>query len=172
MTTNTYEVETDKLLAKRNPDYYNGLKKILSEFEEHLISNKVISEATYQNYMGLLEQIIADDKISFKIKYNLQEAFNQLNSGQQEIKFSTEKSILAGKFLNNEHSKIFLFQQRANEVFFNSKKINRSEIAQLMLETFNEEDFQLPQIKLIILRFLDVKSKGVMYFFAGRPNPE
>ncbi len=42
VTSNKYEVEVEKGIAKENPEYYAGLKTILWEFQEHLISSGII----------------------------------------------------------------------------------------------------------------------------------
>ncbi|MEH6514857.1 hypothetical protein [Maribacter arcticus] len=78
MTTNEYEVEIDKLLAEKNPDYYDGLKKILSEFPKSLISKGIIVDGTYQSYAGLLKQISEDDKMAFQIEYDLKRVLKRL----------------------------------------------------------------------------------------------
>ena len=172
MTTNEYEVEIDKLLAEKNPDYYDGLKKILSEFQKGLISKGIIADGTYQSYVGLLKQISEDDRMEFEIEYDLKRALKQLGEGITKNMPSIESTLLARNYWNIENSKGFLFNQKVSELFQNGQELNRSIFSELMLDTYSEDDFQLPLIKLKIFRFLDPNSESIMYIYAGRPNPE
>ncbi|GBF22576.1 hypothetical protein C21_04777 [Arenibacter sp. NBRC 103722] len=112
MTTNEYEVEIDNLLAKKNPDYYDGLAKVLSEFQKGLISKGIIVDETYQSYVGLLKQISKDDKMEFELEYDLKQALEGLGEGITKIMPSIESTLLAQKYLNIENSKGFLFNHK------------------------------------------------------------
>ncbi len=57
VTSNKYEIEVEKGLAKENPQYYNGLKIILQEFQEQLFSKGIIEQNISESYIGILEQI-------------------------------------------------------------------------------------------------------------------
>lgn len=172
MKTNEYEVEIDKLLLEKNPDYYDGLKKILSEFQKDLISKGIIVDGTYQSYVGLLKQISEDDKMEFQIEYDLKLALKGLGEGITKIMPSIESTLLAQNYSNIENSKDFLFNQKVSKLFKNGQELNRSIFSELILDTYSEADFQLPLIKLKIFRFLDPDSDGIMYIYVGRPNPE
>lgn len=172
MTTNEYEVEIDKLLVEKNPDYYDGLKKILSEFQKGLISKGIIVDGTYQSYVGLLNQISEDDKMEFQIEYDLKQALKGLGEGITKIMPSIESTLLAQNYSNIENSKDFLFNQKVSELFKNGQELNRSIFSELILDTYSEDDFQLPLIKLKIFQFLDPNSDSIMYIYVGRPNPE
>ncbi len=172
VTSNIYEVEIDKLLAKKNPEYYNGLKNTLQEFQEELISKGLIQDGTYKNYVALLRQISENDKLEFHITYNLKETLEELGEGINKIIPSIESSLISQNYLNIENSKGYLFNHKVSEFFQNGKELNRSIFSELILDTYGEDDFQLPMIKLKIFRFLDPKSDSIMYINAGRPNPE
>ncbi|WP_337301838.1 hypothetical protein [Sediminicola sp. 1XM1-17] len=172
VTSNIYEVEIDKLLAKKNPNYYDGLARVLSEFEKGLISKGIIVDGTYQSYVSLLKQISKDDKMEFEIEYDLKQALEGLGEGITKIIPSIETSLISQKYLNIENSKGSLFNNKVSELFQNGKELNRSIFSELILDTYGEDDFQLPLIKLKILRFLDPNSDSIMYIYAGRPYPE
>ena len=78
MTSNQYEIEIDNLLKKKNPEYHDGLKDILLEYEKELIANRIIPDGTYQSYAGLLKQISKNERSDFSISYDLQNSSNNL----------------------------------------------------------------------------------------------
>lgn len=172
MKTNSYEVEIDKLLSEKNPEYYSGLKATLSEFQNELISKQLIADGAYSSYVELLKKIRDNDKFEFDITYNLKEKLEGLGEGISKIMHSLESSLLAQNYLNIKNSKNFSFNQKISELINNGHKLNRTEFANLILDVYNQEDFELLLIKLKILRFIDPKSDFVVMLYAGKPNPE
>ena len=172
VTTNAYEVEIDKLLAEKNPDYYSGLKKTLSEFQNELISKGLIANASYQSFLKLLKQISEDDKLNFEIEYDLKGTLEGLGDGISKIMPSMESTLIARKYLNIKNSKGFTFNQKVSELVYNGQKLNPSKIANLIIEVYDQDDFELLLIKLKIFRFIDPNSNWSYSVYAGRPRPE
>ncbi len=172
VTTNKYEVEIDKLLAEKNPEYYDGLKDILSEFQKSLISKSIIVDSTFKSYVRLLKQISEDDKLEFDITYDLNDSLEGLGEGLFKVIPSIESAVIGQNYLNINNSKDFLFNQKVSEMVKNGQELNRSKFANLILEIYDEKDFKLPLIKLKVFRFLDPNSDYDIYIYAGRPNPE
>ena len=172
VTGNAYEVEIDKLLSEKNPEYYNGLRKTLSEFQQELITKGLIQNGTYQSYVELLKRISEEDKLNFVIEYDLEGKLKELGNGISKIIPSMETTLIAGKYLNIENSKDFVFTQKISEMKQNDKKLSRSILAKILLEVYDKKDFELLMIKLRIFRFIDPNMDLVVYVYAGRPNPK
>jgi hypothetical protein len=172
VTTNKYEVEMDKGLAKKNLEYYNGLKSILAEFQEHLISQRIIENNDYQSYVGLLKQLGSNSKKEFDITYNLKDSIEKLGQRYNSEALSAESFFSGTSHLDFRESKNFLFHQKMSELFAKKEDLNHSTLANVILQVYDEKDFELPLIKLKIFRFLDPNSDGIMYIYVGRPNPE
>ena len=168
--TNSYEVEIDKLLSEKNPEYYSGLKATLSEFQKELISKQLIADGTHKSYVGLLKKISENDKFEFDIAYNLKKKLEGLGEGITKIIPSIESSVLAQKYLNIENSKNFSFNQKIGELVNNGQKLNRSMFANLIMDVYDQEDFEILLIKLKICRFTDPKSDFAVTVYAGKPN--
>ena len=115
VTTNKYELEFDKLLAKKSPEYYDVLINILSQFQESLISSNIIENNNYQSYIGLLNRISEDDKLEFDITYDLKGSLEGHVDGLNKA-FSTESTLIAQNYLNIHNSKNFLFSQKVSEM--------------------------------------------------------
>ena len=172
MLTNAYELEIDKLLADKNPDYYSGLRKTLSEFHQELITKGLIENASYQSYLALLKQISKGDKFNFDIEYDLKERLEELGEGITTIMPSIESSVIAQNYLNIENSKNFTFNQKISKLVNDGHELNRSKFADLIMETYDQNDFELLLIKLKIFRFIDPKSDLAVMVYAGKSNPK
>ncbi len=172
VTSNQYEIEIDNLLRNKNPEYYNGLKNILSEYEEELIAKQIILDGTYQSYAGLLKQISKQEKPDFSVSYDIQNALKQLGDGISTIMPSIESSLISKKYLNQNNSKDFFFNQRISEMVQNGIELDRSVFAKTFVEVYDEKDLNLPMIKLNILCLIDPNTDSVLYLYAGRPNPK
>ncbi|WP_281540576.1 hypothetical protein [Maribacter aestuarii] len=83
-----------------------------------------------------------------------------------------ESALIGQEHLNMDNSKNFLMNQKASEIINQGQEITRSRYATLLLETYDEKDFELRLVKLKILRFLDPNSDLVYYVYAGKPRPE
>ena len=172
MTTNKYEVEFEALFKNKNPEYYKELTKILSDFQNHLISTGIIENNKYINYVKLLKKISKDDKLKLNIDYDLKGSLVGFVEGLNKVMPSIESALIGQKYLNIDSSKNFLFSQKASELIQQGQELNRSKFADLILEIYDENDFDLTFVKLKILRFLDPNSNFVFYTYAGKPRPE
>ena len=172
MSKNAYELEMDRLLAEKSPDYHSGLKKTLSEFQQELITKGLIENDSYESYLELLKKISKDDKFNFDIDYDLKERLGELGEGITNIIPSIESSSIAQNYLNIENSKNYIFDQKISILVNNGEELNRSKFANLIMEVFDQNDFKLPLIRLKMFRFIDPKSDFVVYIYAGKPNPE
>ena len=167
---NKYEVELTKHLEKENIEFYNGLIKILNEFERHLISQGVIKSEGYEDYVKLLEQIHTNEEKELNITYNLNESFkaliNQLNVDEHTLFVHLPNGI---KDLNSKNSKTLLFNEKAMELAKNNN-FNRSSIAELFLDVYDAEDFKLPVIKLKVFKFLDPNFDSIVHLYVKKTN--
>ena len=172
MTSNKYEVEFEKGLEKENPEYYKGLKLILKEFQEHLISNGIVENSSYKSYAGLLDKIRADKDKEFEIKYNIADSLQKLVKRLNYEGPSAESVVNAMEYYNETDSKSFVFSEKMSELIEKKEEFNRAILADLLLKVYDGKDFELPMVKLKFLRFLDPKSDVIFYSYTGRPNPE
>ena len=172
VTTNKYEVEFDQLLAERNPGYYGDLKTILTEFSKNLIAKNIITDTIFQSYVDLLVRISEDDNLELGLNYNLKDSLERLGDGLNRVHPLIESSVIAQKYLNIHHSKGVLFSQKISEMAQNDKELNRAAYAALIMEVYDESDFELPLVKLKIFRFLNPHPNDVNYIYVGKPDPE
>ena len=135
-----------------------------------LISKQLIADGTHKSYVGLLKKISENDKFEFDIAYNLKKKLEGLGEGITKIIPSIESSVLAQKYLNIENSKNFSFNQKIGELVNNGQKLNRSMFANLIMDVYDQEDFEILLIKLKICRFIDPKSDFAVTVYAGKPN--
>lgn len=169
VSSNQYEIEIDNLLQKKNPDYHSGLNSILSDFEEELIAKRIIQDGTFQSYAELLKQISKEKKPDFSISYDLQNSLEKLGDGISKMMLSIESSLISKKYLNQNNSKDFVLYQRLSKMSNSGMKLDRSVIAKTLLEVYNEEDLDLPMVKLKIFRLIDPKVDFIIYTYVGRP---
>lgn len=172
MISNKFETEFEKVIEQENPEYYNGLKTTLKEFQEHLISKHIINSSDYKSYAGLLDKIRADKDKEYEIEYNISDSLQKLAKGLKYEGPSPESFVKGMKYFNETDSKSFLFNERVSELIRKKEEYNRSVFADILLEIYNEEDFELPMIKLKFFRFLDPNSDFVVTTYLGKPNPE
>ena len=165
-------MELEKGLEKENPEYYDGLKIILKEFQEHLISKGIIDNSNYKSYVGLLDKISSDKDKELEINYNIGDSVQKLAKGIKYEELSPENFVNAMRYFNETDSKSFVFNEKMSELIKKKEELNRSIFADLLLKVYDEKDFELPMVKLKIFRFLDPNSDVIYYIYAGRPNPE
>lgn len=170
MTTNKYEVEFDKLLAKKNPAYYDHLKSTLDRFQESLVLNNVIDEINYQSFVNLLERIHKDENWKLKTDNHINEELHGLGKDLIGLFHTIEHSVIAQKYLNIDHSKTILITQQVSKMAENGQQYNRSNTAELLLKVYDERDFELPMVKLKIFRFLNPHPDDVIYIAVGKPT--
>lgn len=167
MSQDKYEVELDRIISKENPEYYNQLKIILKEFQEHLISSGVIKNGDYSSYHKLLKQIQSGNKKDFNITYNIGDSLKLLNNDR------FQKTLINNiRLLNHNESKSSLFQKKLSELKKIKKKFNCSDFAKLLLDIYEKDDYDLPLVRLKLFKFLDPNTDSIIYIFAGKPNPE
>jgi hypothetical protein len=172
VTSNKYEAELEKGLEKENAEYYNGLKLILGEFQEHLISKGIVENSNYKSYAGLLGKIHADKDKEFEIEYNIGDSLQKLVKGLNYEGPSPESHANGLRYFNGNDSKDFLFYEKVSALNEKKEEWNRSIIADIMLQVYDEKDFELQLTKLKFFRFLDPNSDFVVYIYAGKPSPE
>ncbi len=95
MSSNQYEIEIDKLLRKKNPEYHSGLKSVLSDYQEELVSKQIIPDGTYLSYVRLLKQISKEEKPNLSISYDLKSSLEKLGDGVSKVVPSLESSLIA-----------------------------------------------------------------------------
>ena len=167
---NMYEYEMDRLLAGANPEYYFALKKVLSDYEENLILNGAIADGSYESYRELLNEIAKDKDFKPDVSYDLEGSLQNLGDGIRSVFLSIEASVIASKYLKPENSKNFYFNTKVSELIEDNTALDRSKMAALLLEVYEEEDFKLPMLKLKILKFLDPNYDLIVHSYIGRPT--
>ena len=170
-----YEIELDKYIQKENVEFYSGLNKIINEFEQHLISQGIIEKSDYDNYARLLKEIGSEKEKELNISYNLDATFqgllNRLNLEESSLYIQYAKAK-GTKDLNSKTSKSLLFNEKVSALIKNKNKLTRSEIANLILDVYDSKDYELPLVKLKIIRFLDPNYDSVIYSYAEIANIE
>ena len=58
------------------------------------------------------------------------------------------------------------------EFIKNQKEINNSVIANVMLEVYDADDYNVPYIKVKLFKFLDPNSDFVLTSYIGKPSTE
>lgn len=171
VTNNQFEIKYDQGLSEENPEYYRELNRILLEFENHLISQKIITSKDNKNYIRLLERIKKQGKKDFDITYPLSDSLNGIS---KLLKNDGTLSGITGfrSHLNSKESKEILFQEKIAGLINNKVEISPSVIATVMLEVYDEEDYDLPKIKTKLFKFLDPNSDWVIYIYVGKPITE
>lgn len=172
MTNSTYEVEIEKNMAKEHPAYYNGLKKILQDFETHLIEQQVITKNNPDNYINLLMRIAEGNYTSLPITYQFSDSLSHLAKIYHMDAYSNGISTDELQFFNAKESKIFALGQRAATYgkTNHNETLSRSDYAKIMLGLFDPKDYELAYIKLILFRFLDPHSDVVFSISIGKPT--
>ncbi|MFS4492403.1 hypothetical protein [Maribacter sp. 2308TA10-17] len=165
-------MEFEKGIEQENPEYYKGLKTILKEFQEHLISKHIIDNSDFKNYAELLDKISVDKDKEYEIEYNISDSLQKLAKGLNYEGPSPESFVKGMKYLNATDSKSFLFNEKVSELIRKKEEYNRSVVATILLEIYDENDFELPMIKLKFFRFLDPNSNFVVTTYMGKPNLE
>ncbi|SMC71402.1 hypothetical protein SAMN05660703_2352 [Cellulophaga tyrosinoxydans] len=172
MSSNKFELELEKGIEQENPQYYNGLKTILKEFQEHLISKGIIENSDYKSYVGLLNEVSLDKHKEYKIDFNIEDSLQNLAKRLNYKGPSPEILAKRVKYFNETHSKSFLFNQKVSKLARENKEFNRFIYASILLEIYDENDFVLPMVKLNFFRLLDPNSDFVVTTYVGKGYPE
>tara|TARA_R110000765_G_scaffold287187_1_gene383644 strand:- start:52 stop:627 length:576 start_codon:yes stop_codon:yes gene_type:complete len=166
---NKYETDIDKGLALANPEYYLGLKKILTDFQNHLVEQNIVVDNDPKNYIQLLKKIRGQNKNEFDITYPLRDSLNGLNKLLKSDILVLSGTNESSNILNSKESQ---FQAKMYEFIKNQKEINNSVIANVMLEVYDADDYNVPYIKVKLFKFLDPNSDFVLTSYIGKPSTE
>ena len=165
-----YEYEMDMLLAGASPEYYFALKKVLSDYEEDLIRNGAIPDASYGSYTELLNEIVKDQDYKPNVSFDLTGALEKIEGGLLSVLISQEGITIAVRYLKKETSKSFDFNSKVSQLIDDNIALDRSKMAALLLEVYDEDDLKLPMVKLKILKFLDPDTDLIVYSYIGPPT--
>lgn len=168
VSTNKYEQQIDALLLKNNPDYYKGLEKVLTKFERELVSLGYLKDGSYEEFKTLLKQKSREDKIIVSTSFDLDEAINKLGPGIISEIPSVEHSLISKQYFNSENSKYFILNHRISEQLRNNQKLNYPTLTDIYLKVFDENDFDLPLIKLKFYRLVNPNSELFFYVYKGK----
>lgn len=172
LSSNKFELELEKGIEQENPEYYNGLKTILEEFQEHLISKGIIENSDYKSYVGLLNEIRSDKQKEYKIDINIQDSLQKLTMRLNYKGPSPECLANGVQYFNETYSKRYLFNEKVSKLAQENKEFNRSIFASILLEVYDENDFKLPMVKLEFFSLLDPHSDFVVTTYVGNGYPE
>lgn len=160
----------DEDLANENPEYYEGLKEVLSEFQNHLIENGILENSDNKSYIKLLKKIKKDNKKDFEISYDFNEALANL-----KVLKKNEGLSMKARAKTFRHSKpkdlkrILPFYTIAEST--TGKPIDFI-IATKFLKFYKQEDYDLPIVRVKLFKFLKPDPNGVIYIYLGRPTKE
>ncbi len=168
VSSTKFETEFDKGVAQANPEYYEGFKKILVDFQNHLVDQKIIENNDNKNYIRLLKEIRDENKKDFDITYPLSDSLRGL------VKLLKNDGLITGTngFPIAIDSKESLFQEKLSEFFRYKKEIDPSIVANIMLEVYDADDFDFPFIKVKLFKFIDPNSDLILYSYIGKPITE
>ncbi len=170
MTNKTYDEAINNAIAKQYPEYHTALLKVLDDFEQELIIKKVISDNSYENYVKVLTKISKDSTYEVVSDFALGDSLT-LNSQRYNYELiNIMKSVPLINYRNKVQAKSILFNQRVSEITTKNGGFSRSNYASLLLEVYNEEDFQLPTIRTQLYRFLDPNTNHIHYIYMGKPT--
>ncbi|TDT47538.1 hypothetical protein CLV90_1614 [Maribacter spongiicola] len=170
MINKTYDEAFNDAIAKQYPEYHTALLKVLDDFEQELIIKKVVSDGSYKNYVNLLKEISKDSAYEIVSDFALGDSLT-LNSQHYNYELAkTMKTMPLIHYRNIAQSKSMLFNQRVSEITTKNGGFSRSNYASLLLEVYNEEDFQLPTIRTKLFRFLDPNTNDRLYIYMGKPT--
>ncbi|HDZ05532.1 hypothetical protein LCGC14_0067630 [marine sediment metagenome] len=170
VTTNKYEVAVNEVIKTNDPKYYTGLIKILDDYQKELITRNSIADTTYNNYIHLLTQISRDSTYEINSNYTIGDSVQKLAKRFSYDGLKQMKTIPLSRYIQNNEAKSILLNQKAGQVYKNKGSISRADYAQLLLDVYDENDFQLPTIRLQLFRFIDPNSDGVFYMHVGKPT--
>lgn len=169
-TNMKYDEAINSAIEKEYPEYHAALLTILDDFEKELISKNIITDGTYKNYVSLLNEISNDSTYEIVSDFALGDSLT-LNSKRYNYELAkTMKTMPLIQYRNMAQSKSMLFNQRVSEITTKNGGFSRSNYASLLLEVYNEEDFQLPTIRTKLFRFLDPNTNDRLYIYMGKPT--
>ena len=167
---NKYETTFDKALEKQNSKYFRELKGILEDYEEHLIENEIIPNKNFDSYVRLLKQISKDSGKDFGLTYNLGISLEKLEQKHQIEQDLLKIGVNIHKNLNSLESKTRLYGQKIRET--KDAELNRARLAEIILEVFDEKDFDLTTVKIKIFKILNPNSEMHFFKYVSKPTRE
>jgi hypothetical protein len=170
MTNKTYDEAFNNAIAKQYPEYHTALLKVLDDFEQELIIKKVISDGSYENYVKVLTKISKDSIYEVVSDYAIGDSITQISQHYNYELINIMKSVPLISYRNKAQAKSIVFNQRASEITTKKREFSRSDYASLLLEVYDEEDFQLPTVRTQLYRFLDPNTNHLLYIYIGKPT--
>lgn len=169
-TGNSIEQVYDEDLAKENPEYYTELKKVLSEFQNHLIENGILENSDNKSYIKLLRKIKKESKKDFEIGYHFNDSLKKINVLKKNEGLSMEGRAKIFRHSNPKDLKRYLS-------FYNIDNTPNGELkdalfAKKLLNFYNQKDYDLPIARVKLFKFIDPDSEGVTYIYVGKPTKE
>ncbi|WP_286813374.1 MULTISPECIES: hypothetical protein [unclassified Maribacter] len=166
----TYDEAINIAVEKEYPEYFSALLKILDDFEQEIIVKSVITDGTYKNYTNLLKEISRDSTYAIVSDFALGDSLKVIAKHHNYELAKTLKTVPLIHFRNKAQPKSILFNQRVSEITAKKGGFSRSDYASLLLEVYDEEDYQQPTIRTQLFRFLDPNTDYLLYFYVGKPT--
>ncbi|KAB1159591.1 hypothetical protein F7018_04590 [Tenacibaculum aiptasiae] len=136
-------------LYKSYKDNGIKLKKVISNFEQLLIKEKILEDNTGRSYKTLFEKIIINNDFN----YNISESFSEKLKKVKQAKKKPHKNCQLN--LKNKLSKTYKLQFVLDSIVKNSTDLSPSIIAKGILNVLNEKDFELDYYKMNTLLLFD-----------------
>ena len=169
---NSLEQLEDEWLAKDNPEYYNGLKEILVDFEAELIERKYLEIGSYTSYVKLLHEISEQENNTLELDYHLNDSIKQLRQDSNYEGSSLLKRRAVQMYLDTAQNKLGRFEQKLRTVYLSKEQLSKKDVINALIESYGEGDFTLPTIQLKFAQYIDPNSSGVRYIYVGGPIRE
>lgn len=143
-------------LVKTSEELGVDLKQELSDFEEHLIKNGVLSNNSGESYYQIYETIAKTGDINFKFQYSLLDSIKthvdnfELNDINTDCVELSEKLQKSEKFKNSKLTQL----QMAMDSIQAIKDISVSVLASVILRILSPEDFEHDYYRMSALLLL------------------
>lgn len=154
--TERIETKLVNCIYENYKDQGTKFKKLLSDFEQLLIDEKILKNRTGKSYKAIFEKIVVDNDFDYNPSESFLTKIIELGMPKNEA-FRNCQSELREKS-KNEFSKSYELQTVLDSIFKNSVNISPSIVATGILSVLNEKDFELDYYKMSVFFLFDTIS--------------
>jgi len=154
--TERIETKLVNCIYENYKDQGTKFKKLLSDFEQLLIDEKILKNRTGKSYKAIFDKIVVDNDFDYNPSESFLTKIIELGMPKNEA-FRNCQSELREKS-KNEFSKSYELQTVLDSIFKNSVNISPSIVATGILSVLNEKDFELDYYKMSVFFLFDTIS--------------
>ncbi|WP_423998474.1 hypothetical protein [Maribacter sp. IgM3_T14_3] len=164
VTNKTYDEAFNDAIAKQYPKYHTALLKVLDDFEQELIIKEVFSDGSFENYVKVLTKISKDSTYKVVSEYAIGDSVIKISKHYKidYMSILTSDEVLS---YSDNNAKNLLLNEKSSAIAMKNGGLTYSDYASILLEVYDERDFQLPIIKLKIFKFIDPNTNGRWWFY-------